>query len=188
MTHSRTFTSNNRDVCSIAAADLPYRVSPVVTYCEVCDEQAIFCCIRCGRPFCGRHAATGTCCADCELEYANKLFRVKGVYWVVFTATATLCTLYLAWSNIYAAIMMAGAFVLLGMLLAGVCKKITRACFMAGSKAEDLVLDNANLRIAPLCEASEPARMIKRVPYARSGRARGETPTPPIYARTYGVG
>jgi hypothetical protein len=48
------------------------------TNCSVCRESAAGYCTRCARLFCINHLPRpGACCADCELEFSSRSWRIQ---------------------------------------------------------------------------------------------------------------
>lgn len=161
-----------------------YRSSAVQSLCAVprCEEKAFARCPRCDRTFCAQHVDINACCPDCELAFARLSHTVGTVAGGLFGVGAAVGASYLAWLSPALGILTGGLAVLQGLLVVAVARRVARRLWL-GKRRQDLLLEGANLTIAPgTAEDERPRRLLS----AWTCRPRGETPTPDWGMRTYG--
>lgn len=186
MARNNTPSNTSPTTTSPARAGI-YRAAAVQVFCSLCGKPAVACCVRCGKPFCGDHAARADeRCADCELAYSRTSRSINSAATVV-TGLVTLGGVVAAgWFSVPLAGVVAGLSLISGWVLTVASQKIARSHFMAKRTVSSPLLEGASFKIAPALE-EEPGRG-KRMIRHWTHKTRGELPSVPMWQRTYGVG
>jgi hypothetical protein len=181
--------TNNTNHANHANHELPhaYRTAPLKNYCDLCGDEAVMRCLRCGQPFCGLHApAAGDRCVDCERVYRRTANRVSlgCTSSALMIGVASVVTA--AWVSVPWAIGAAGLAFVGGWALTALGLRVARGRFLVNEAGDSPLLEGADFSIAPATE--EDGAAPRRRLGGWSPRSRGELPSVPMYQRTYGVG
>ncbi len=168
-----------------------YRTSNPITRCDTrgCTEEAMVRCLRCGAPSCNMHVLGNSYCADCEMALSGREARAGWAAIGVAVATGASMMFASGLGNLPVTMTLGGCCTLLAVLAHTVGRAMARSHFRAGNRfsAEQRVLESAELSIAPQL-GPRKRRGRKRRGAGSGGASPGATPTPPMWARTYGVG
>ncbi len=169
-----------------------YRGARVLPRClsARCEDEAVVRCLRCGKTYCSRHAFVDGYCADCEMVLSGVQARAGWSGAGIATVAGASAMFYTGLSNLLLTIVLGGCFALLAVWTTAIGRALARNRFRAGNRfsAHEMVLDGATMEIAPqMIDLNNALRGRRRV-FGSSGHSAGATPTPPIWARTYGVG